>query len=237
MRHKKLNECWRGLLLVAAVVIATGCGVIEIPIDLELEEGSSITMQIPILPPGSDTVSTTLVGGVQTTMAVDLNPFKLFTLSGILASVGVDDVLIAGESFAILGIPTGTLCLWLNDENPGGGTAHVRPIQGEVDFYMALNTLVSVTNPFLLGFLGDPLPFDTVVDAQDIPLPLSDLLALFLGTGAGSLSITQDVSTTLPDDIPLMGGSQVSATLTLTNVDAIAPNPLTDECIVFLAGL
>jgi hypothetical protein len=103
---------------------------------------------------------------------------------------------------------------------------------------MTLNSLITVTSPILAGFLPDGLPFPAEIDAT-IPITLSDVFDLFLGLIGGSggsggltgLELTQELTTTLPDDVPLLGGSDISATLTLVSVDAIPADPLLADCV------
>jgi hypothetical protein len=224
-----------GLLATLLGSGSVGCGDIDIPIDLGLVGDNTITITAEGAPP----LQTSLVGGVETTISVDIGLFSLLNPNGIMAGIAVDDLLFAGDNIPILGgiLNTGTLCVEQNLDNPGGGSAHLRIFQGEADFLMALNTLIRPTDPnfvILLDSLGlaDGFPFDTVVDVQDVPLSFGDLFGLLLGGGgSGGLELSQDISTTLPADIPFFGGATVDASLTLATVDEIPMDPLLADCV------
>lgn len=223
-----------GLLATLLGSGSVGCGSIEIPLDLALVGDNTISIEVPSAPP----LETTLVGGVETTISASLGLFTLLNPNGIAAAISVDDLLFAGDSIPILGpsLGTGTLCVEQNSESPGGGTAHMRVFQGEADFMMALNTLIRGTDPTFVALmeslgLGGGFPFDTVVDVQDVPLSFGDLFGLLLGGGgSGGLELSQDITTTLPPEIPFLGGATVSASLTLATVDAIPVDPLMADC-------
>jgi len=224
-----------GLLATLLGSGSVGCGDIEIPLDLALVGDNTITIEQE----GSPPLGTTLVGGVETTIVADIGIFSLLNPNGIAAAISVDDLLIAGENIPVLGgiINTGTLCIEQNLDNPGGGMAHLRIFQGEADFNLALNTIIRGTDPgfvALLDSLGiSGLPFDTVVDVQDVPLSFGDLIGLaFGGGGGGGLELTQDIMTTLPADIPFFGGASVIASLTLATVDEIPADPLLADCVL-----
>jgi hypothetical protein len=222
-----------GLLATMLGSGSVGCGDIDIPLDLALVGDNTIS----ITQEGSPPLSTSLVGGVQTTVSVDIGLFSLLNPNGIMAGIAVDDILFAGENIPVLGgiINTGTLCIEQNQDNPGGGSAHMRIFQGQADFLLALNTTIRGTDPgfiALLDTLGfDSLPFDTVVDVQDVPLSFADLLGLlFGGSGSGGLELNQQISTTLPPELPFFGGATVEADLTLATVDEIPIDPLMLDC-------
>lgn len=224
-----------GLLATLLGSGSVGCGDIEIPLDLALVGDNTISIEQA----GSPPLSTTLVGGVETTIVADIGILSLLNPNGIAAAISVDDLLIAGENIPVLGgiINTGTLCIEQNLDNPGGGMAHLRIFQGEADFMLALNTIIRGTDPgfvALLDTLGiSGLPFDTVVDVQDVPLSFGDLIGLaFGGGGGGGLELTQEISTTLPADIPFFGGADVTALLTLATVDEIPADPLLADCVL-----
>ncbi|NNL67211.1 MAG: hypothetical protein HKP30_13270 [Myxococcales bacterium] len=213
---------------------SSACGSIDIPLDLALVGDNSITITAPDTPP----LGTTLVGGVETTISVDIGLFSLLNPNGIVAGIAVDDLLIAGENIPILGgiVNTGTLCIEQNLENPGGGFALLKIFQSEADFSLALNTTIRGTDPGFIALLElsgiDSLPFDTAVETT-VPLTLVDLLGLVLGGGGGGgLELSQDISTTLPADIPFFGGAMVDASLTLATVDSIPADPLLADCVL-----
>jgi hypothetical protein len=222
-----------GLLATLLGSGSIGCGSVDIPVDLALVGDNTISIEAE----GSPPLATTLVGGVETTISADLGLFSLLNPNGIMAGITVDDLLFAGENIPILEdiLNTGTLCIEQNPDNPGGGSAHMRLLQGQADFLMALNTLIRGTDPGFVALLdalgyGAGFPFDTVVEAYDVPFSLVDMLGLLSGTSSGGLEINQDISTTLPADIPFFGGATVNASLTLATVDAIPVVPPMADC-------
>ena len=231
MRFGRLVQL--GLLATLLGSGSIGCGSIDIPVDLALVGDNTISIEAE----GSPPLATTLVGGVETTISANLGLFSLLNPNGIMAGITVDDLLFAGENIPILGglLNTGTLCIEQNLDNPGGGSAHMRILQGQADFLMALNTLIRGTDPGFVALLdtlgyGTGFPFDTVVEAYDVPFSLVDMLGLLAGSSSGGLELSQDISTTLPADIPFFGGATVNASLTLATVDAIPVDPLMADC-------
>jgi hypothetical protein len=223
-------------LLAALFAGSFGCGQIEVPLNLALAGDSAIDLYMPLFPPPHDTAHSDLVGGVETTAIVDLDPFALIDPDGIAAAIQVDDLLIAGTPILIGGaLSTGTICGNLDPESPSGGIALIQPFRHQMDVQMTLGTVISVTNPALSVFLPGGLPFPAEIDTT-IPITLSDLFDLFLGLlfGGGGLSgleLTQEISATLPDDIPLLAGSEISATLTLVSAEEIPADPLLADCV------
>ena len=229
------------LLLAAVFSLNTACGQIDLPLTLALQGENSISLLIPIFPPGSDTFSSTLVGGAEATVSLDLDPFHLFSPNGLVAMISLDRVLIAGTDIDILGLHTGTLCIYDDVANPGGGIAYLRPLRQEGDFQLNFNTLISVTDPFILSLFPDPLPFVASLDTT-VPITLSDLVGLLLGGGSGGgsgggLELAQEITSTLPTELPILGGGNVTANLTLATVETFPADPLLTECEDFLAGL
>lgn len=227
------------LLLVGGVLPSIACGTVVIPTTLALESPSEITIAIPIFPPPYDQETTSLVGGVETTITTELGLLELLGITigiALPADISVDDILIAGTEIVIGGLlPTGTLCVALDPDLPGGGSALINPLLGVAEFNIALNTLIHITDPGLGGVLGGALPFGAAINAVT-PLSLGDLLDLMAG-GTGGLSLTQEIDTTLPPDTPVIGPSQVTATLTLATTETFPSDPLLDECEAYLAGL
>lgn len=229
MRHLKT------VLVAALASVGLGCGSLDFPLTLALDGDNDITIDVYVL--GSPTgivAGTSLEGGVDLTMSTTLA--DLFDPHGILAMVTVDDVLIAGPSFELLGQTTGTVCV--NDvPDSGGGTALLRLFQGEAEFNVVLDTVIQT-----LGDLGsalpDGLPFSTALEAST-PFTLGDLLDLVFG-GGGGISVSQEISTTImgPGDgssiLDLIDGSPITATLTLVSADAIPDSLLIDECVAAL---
>jgi hypothetical protein len=232
----------RAKILVAlfafAVVPSLGCGEIELPITLALEEPSSLTLELPIFPPPNDVASTSLVGGVQTTIVADIGLLELLgALIGkaIPASIAVDDILIAGTEILIGGgIPTGAICLFQDPDLASTGSAALNPLLGVAAFNMTLNTKLGVSDPFLAGLLGEPAPFTQVISAT-APLSIGDLLAI-LGGGDSGLALTQEIDATF-GPLPIIGTIHVTGELTLASADALPSDPLLDTCADFIAGL
>ncbi len=226
-------------LLAVFVLPSLACGNIVLPQVLAVEEPSEITLSLPIFPPPFDMETTSLSGGVETTITANLGFFELlgiFVGQALPANIDVDNIAIAGTEFLIAGgLPTGTICVTLDESLPGGGQALLNPLLGVAQFMLDLNTLILITDPFLGGALGGGgLPFGASIDAIT-PLSIGDLLGLIAG-GAGGLSLTQDIETTLPADTPIIGPATVTATLTLSSADTLPSNALLDECEAFLAG-
>lgn len=218
----------RTLLVAALASAGVGCGSIDLPITLALEGDNSISLDVPPLSmDGTPDVETELVGGVEMTMSASLT--DLFSPHGLLAMITVDDVRIAGPAVLFLGfLDTGTLCV---SEVPdsGGGTAHLRPFQGQADIQVTLDTVVWPLA--LLPVLPDGFPFSADID-DTVPLSFSDLIGFALG-GTGNLTVSQELETVL--DAPdlfggILDGTVIAANLTLSSAEAIPSDPLLDEC-------
>ena len=225
-------------LLTGVAGVSIGCGQIEVPLNLAIDPSSTIALDMPLFPAPFDHAETTLVGGVETTAVVDLDPWNLISPDGIAAAIRIDDLLIAGEPILIAGgaFNTGTICTLLDPNSPSAGIALIQPFRHQMDVQMTLNTVVSVTDPVLHSLLPGGLPFPANIDAT-IPITLSDLFDLFLGLlfggngGLTGLELTQELSSTIPDSVPLLAGSQITAKLTLVSVDAIPADPLLADCV------
>jgi len=220
------------LLLASSLTMA--CGDIELPLNLEVSEDSVIELNFPSFPPPNDVAQTTLVGGVETTVAVDISLLDLILNKGFLATIVVDDVDIAGESIVIGNIlPTGTICVSDRPSNPGGGMALLQPIQERAQVALDLFTDIRPTDPGIVQLLGgEPFPFDVSIE-KEIPLSFADLIGLLGGGGGGAFTLSETLSTTLPPDVPIVGGAPVVADVTLSSVDEIADDPLLLDCAAF----
>jgi hypothetical protein len=225
-----------GLLAAALFTVNAGCGQIDLPISFALVGDNSITLEVPFFPPGQNVFETALVGGADATVSLDLNPFVLLTPNGLAAFISLDLVRIAGTEINLFGLRTGTICVYDDLENPGGGLAYLRPIHQEADFDIAFNTLISLTSAQLQALFPEPLPFQAAISTTTT-VTLSDLFGLLTGGSGSGLELSQEIQTTLPDDIPFFAGSLVTADLTLATADAIPSDPLIDDCEEFLAGL
>lgn len=224
------------LLVSALFTMNVGCGQIQLPVTFALKGENTISLEIPFFPPGRNVFTSELVGGADATVSVDLNPFHLFTPNGLAAMITIDQVRIAGTAIDLLGLNTGTICIYDDVENPGGGIAYLRPLRREGDFNLAFNTLIAVTDPFILGLFPDPLPFAAEVSAT-VPITLSDLFGLLAGSSTGGIELSQELTSTLPEEVPILGGSLVTADLTLATVEDFPVDPLLDDCEAFLSGL
>lgn len=223
---------WASLLTLTGL----GCGQIEIPVTLGLVGENTISMEIPFFPPGRNVFGTTVVGGAETRIQVDLtDPAALFSPEGLVANVIVDRVLIAGGDIDLFGLHTGTLCTYDDPSVASGGLAFVRPIRQEGQFHITMNTLISPTSPQILALFPDPLPFAAEID-DTTRVTLVDMVNLALGRPA-DIEISQVIEAVLPDDIPLLAGSIITADVTLKTVETFPSDPLLDECEAFLAAL
>ena len=226
------------LLLTVGILPSLGCGTIELPIDLALEQPSDLTLELPIFPPPFDLATTSLIGGVETTISTKIGLKELLgALVGqaIPATIDIDDILIAGTEILIGGsLPTGTVCVFQDPVVESGGTAAFNLLLGVAAFDMTLNTNLGVTDPFLGGLLGGPAAFAQEVSAM-VPVSIGDMLALLTG-GGGGLALTQEIDAEF-GPVPILGTIHITGTLTLASADAQPSDPLLDECAAFVAGL
>lgn len=225
----------RALALSVLAFPIMACGNLDIPLTLVLEDPSDITIGIPVFPPPFDEVSTQLVGGIDTNVSADLG---LFQILGVLigqplnADVDINEIAIAGTPLLIGGfLDTGTVCAGEDPVlGPGGGSAALNILLGNAAFNVDVNTQITVADPGVNALLGGGLPFGASINTVTT-LTIGDLLGLVLGGGgAGGLSLSQEISTTLPPDTPVIGAAEISALLTLTTGDALPSDPLLDEC-------
>jgi hypothetical protein len=228
----------RAAVLGLFVLPLMACGDVVIPQTLVLEQPSEISLTVDVIDP-PETYTTSLVGGIESTITASLGLFEVLgALVGVplVADVSVDNIAIAGTEINFLGLlPTGTICVSLDELNPGGGEAYINPLLGVAQFLIDLNTVISITNEVVGGILGGPLPFAATIDSI-VPLTLGDLIGLILGD-SGGISLTQEIDTTIPEDVAIIGGAPISATLTLASADALpSGNALLEECDAFLNG-
>lgn len=228
----------RPLLLLASALFTlnAGCGQIQLPVSFALEGDNSITLEVPFFPAPNNVFETVVVGGADATISVDLNPFELFTRNGLAALVSLDLVRIAGTEINLFGLRTGTVCIYDDVDNPGGGIAYLRPLRSEADFNIAFNTLISPTSPQLQALFPTPLPFAAQI-ATTTTVTLADLVGLLFGSSGSGIQLSQEISATLPEDIPFFANAIITANLTLATAESIPTDPLLDECEDFLAGL
>lgn len=221
------------LLAAAAAVIGlgSGCGNITLPVNLALEQPSELNLTL-----GDTVATTTLVGGVATTIEADLGLLKLLgALVGqaIPADIAVDDLLIAGTNIAIFGgaLNTGTICLYQDPLIPSGGDAAFNMLLGSAAFNLTLNALIALTDPVLGPGIG-PQAFNQAISAV-APLSLTDMLAILGGSGGG-LALTQEIDTVF-GPVPLLGEIHAQGSLTLASADVLPSDPLLDDCNDYLA--
>ena len=221
--------------LSLALLVGTACGPVEFPSTLALIGDNTITLEIPAFPPGRNVFTTTIVGGTEARILMDLtNPLELLQPQGIAASVITDRVLIAGNDINLFGIHTGTICAYNDPDQESGGMAFLRPIREEGEFHLTLNTLMAATDPFIQQVFPEPLAFQATID-DTTRVTLLDLVNLALGREA-DIVVSQRIESVLPDDIPILGGTLVTVDVTLKTVQDFPVDPLLDECDAFLAG-
>jgi hypothetical protein len=243
MRAKALKL----LVLLGFTVGAIGCGAIQVPVIFALEEGSAITIAVPGLGPGGSELvlgTTYLEGGIETTVAVDIDPPSLFRdrlpVSGVME---ISDLLFGGSEFDILGNPTGTICTVPNPNGALSGDAllDIFDDQGKrlrdvhIDIDMVLDTAIKITDPVLGGAIPDGFPFTiSVSDAADLAVP--EVIAVVNGNADGVLSITQPHDETFVTEVlpGLFLPLHITGELILTTANAFPTGLLIDECIAFL---
>jgi hypothetical protein len=217
------------LSVTLAIVAIVGTAQYEMPLVLELDPEQPNTLVLVEPFQGGAARTSRLVGGVETTLVFDAA--KLLTREGVMATIRVDAVRLAGTSIDILGlIPTETLCIVPNPDLASGGVAHLRPVQGTASMELTLETLSFATNPALEGVVP-PIPFGALVE-DEFPLSLVQMLGLLTGQ-EGVISIHQVLQDFLPPEIPVLGGAEVTVTATFANTQAIDPDPLLDDCDAF----
>lgn len=238
-RSRRPSRSLRTASVLVLALPAFGCGRVTIPVTFGLVGDNVITMEVPAFPPGQNLFGTTLVGGAEATVDIDLSLFNLLNLllspDGLTAAVTIDRINIAGPNIDIFGLNTGTLCTYADPDLDSGGLAFLRPVQNEADFHLTMNTLIAVTDPFLLNLFPDPLPFPAQIDQEHVPVTLVDMLNLLAGKGA-NIEVHQVIEAQLPEDLAILGNSIITADVTLKTVDEFPADPLLDFCEEFLAG-
>ncbi len=223
------------LLLALATATSFGCGPLELPLTLALVGDNSITLAVPAFPPPDNVFGSTLVGGVDATAIVRFKLRDLLSPRGVAVAIVVDRVRLAAEPIDLLGLDTGVVCVFDDGVDAGGGFLFFRPLRKQADVTLTLDTRIAPTAPLLQAIFPDPLPFEAAID-QTIRITLSEVLGLLAGGGAG-FELSQRIRATLPPEIPILGGSIVTADVTFASADAIPSSPLLDHCEDFLAGL
>lgn len=232
MSHASTVSRLRMLLPLLALTLLPACGEIEVPVTINLDPQADNRLEL--LEPeniGGQLRVSELVGGVEGSIVLDTD--RLLSRDGVVATLRVNAVRIAGTGIVLGDVqPTGTLCLEQDPEMESGGFAFLRPlIKKEADFQLTLSSLVHTTDPSLA--FAPPIPFQGTVQST-VPLDLGDLLDLAAGE-PGALTITETLQDTLPADLLLVGGSEVTVHVTLTNASEPAQHPLLDECDAYFA--
>lgn len=226
------------LFLMSGVLASLGCGTVETPVNMVLDQPTVISVEMPIVTPPYNLESTNLVGGMQMTITTQLGLFELlgmFVGQAIPSDIAVDDILIAGTEIVISDVlPLGTLCIAPDPLDPSGGTAYLNPMLEVAEYDMMLNMVLHVTNPMANNLLGDPLAFPMEVNTI-APLTFGDMIEM-MGGGTGNIALSQDVDAEL-GPVPFIGPIIVTGTLNLSSADAQPTDPLLDECAAYLADL
>jgi hypothetical protein len=208
------------------MLLSTACGAIELPVLLTMDPNASNTFSLE-LPPlfGGEVVTTELVGNVWTTVFIDSN--QLLNPSGVPATVRVDEFFTAGSPIDLNGLNTGPLCTFIPEGEEAGGIALLRPMfYRDATFNLTIPTTTVPADPNVAELLP-PLPLALEIDTS-VYQDLHGLLQLCnFGTG---LTMHPVINTTIPDDVPLFGGSAVTLDVTLTSTRFAATDPLLDAC-------
>ena len=231
------------LLLAMLIACAAGqvaCGVIEVPMTLALDEGSSMEITLGPNSPNPIVLGTIdLEGGVETRMSAEISLSAILFKKPLLGLIAVDDLLFAGTPFALLGIPTGEVCTVVDPEGPSGGSVMIQILDHKLNnaslaFVMDLAALIKLGNPTLAALIPDGFPLLLSIDSE-ADLTLTQMLALISGDAEGGLSITQDLDEVLSVELfgnPVEVG--VVGSLTLSTVNEFPVGPLLDDCIALL---
>jgi hypothetical protein len=231
------------LLLAALTAFAAGqvaCGVIEAPMTLALEEGSSMQISLNPTSPNPLVLGTVdLEGGVETLMTAEFSLFAILFHQPVFGVIEVNDLLFAGTPFSLLGIPTGEVCTVQDPNVSSGGTVLIDIFDHQINnasiqFVVDLAAVIRLGNPTLANLIPDGFPLVLSVDA-DADLTLAEMLALISGDAEGGLAITQELDEVLIADLlgtPLEIG--VQGELTLATVNEFPTGPLLDDCIALL---
>ncbi len=213
-------------VVLMSAVLVSACGKISLPTLLVIDPAGNNTMTIQLPASfGGGSVTSKVVGNVKTTVILDTS--KLITTQGTPATVRVDSFMTAGSSVNLGSIPTGTLCSYLPTGAQAGGISYMDPlITQRATFHLTIPIETKSVDPILQKILP-PIPLTLNVDAK-AKITLNSLINLLLnGTG---LSIHQAINTTIPADIPLLGGSAVILDTTMTSTKTQVTDPMLDDC-------
>jgi len=177
---------------------------------------------------------TRLHGGVLATLSFDV--VSLLLNRPLLLDVTIDEIRVAGESFAALptspALQTGTVCVTADPDEPGRGTVLV-PVGRLPIIDAEMRTVTLLTSPAL-----GPLFPDGIALAARIRDELEvDLRALLRNHfTSGPVAVDTEASGVIPADLPLLGGQPFRIDVTILNSLSAPQHPLLDECDEFLAA-
>jgi len=219
---------------------AVGCGVIEAPMTLALEEGSSMDISLNPSSPSPILLGTVeLEGGVETLMTAEFNLIAILFQLPVMGVIEVTNLLFAGTPFSILGIDTEEVCTIPDPNGSSGGTVLIDIFDQQINnasiqFVMDLATVIKVGSPVLSGVIPDGFPLVLSVDSE-ADLTLAEMLGLIAGDASGGMTVTQVLDETFFVTVgPLMLELGVVGELTLSTVNEFPTGPLLDDCIALL---
>lgn len=223
----------RALMLVGltwTAVGSTGCSQVLDTI-IAAQEGSGVTIQL-----GTLDLETQFVGGIDSTVTIQISLFDLLFGLPLKGTVDVNDMLFAGTPIILApGVSTGAICISpLDPADPGGGTIKIDLKRRKLTMQVTSISGIRLADPVLgpvVGVLEFPVEVDSVV-----PVSLLDLLGA-LGGGSLPLDITQDVSLVIDDPSSPFNGAVITGQFVLGQADAFPSDPLIDECRALLAGV
>ena len=230
-------------LLVALALVtggSVGCGVIEAPMTLALEEGSAMDVILnPDSPNPLNWGTVELEGGVETLMTAEFSLWDILFKRPVLGTLEVTDLLFAGTPFAIFGLSTEEVCTFQDPANPGGGTVLIDIFDHQINnaslqFVMDLASRIKIGNPQLSGAVPEGLPLVLSVDSE-ADLSLTEMLSLLSGNAEGGLTVTQPLDERIT--VNVLGVNLnlgVVGALTLSTVNEFPTGPLLDDCIALL---
>jgi hypothetical protein len=230
------NKALKMVVLLGFAVGAIGCGEIQMPMTLALDEGSAI--DIAFVGAGGVEVplgTTALEGGVETIMTATIDLVALLLKIPIFGIIEIDDLLFGGSEFAILGIPTGTVCAVPDPNGSSGGSVLIDFANSRIDFVMDLDTAIKITNPTLGSLIPDGFLFTMSVE-EGADVTMAELLEMAFGNADGVLSITQDLDVFMQAEV--LGSAlplHVTGQLTLSTANEFPTGAMLDDCIAFLA--
>lgn len=201
---------------------------------LVLDPSSENRLEIDLPPNLGGETGTRLVGGVLATLSFDA--VSLLLNRPLVLDVTIDDIRIAGESFAALPsmpqLQTGTICVTADPAEPGTGTVTV-PLLGLPVIDAEMRTQTVMTSPLMNNLFPDGIALAARIREQ----LAVDLRALLRNNfTAGPVAVDTEASGVIPPEILLLGGQTFRIDATILNSLSEPEDPLLDECDAFLAG-